>query len=164
MLYNQINLNIKGQTMKIFYKTLLILYTIFFFNGCTNSPTNLELVITSSSNLNPDIKNVSSPLMLTFYELESAENFLKYDYWTLMEDAGINLNRDLISQSKQIIVPLQKQTYKIEFDKDAKFLGVVGQFRNIDNNSSWKYLINLNQESNNFSELRIENFNIERVK
>lgn len=150
--------------MKTLYKTLLILSTALVFNGCTNSPTNLDLVITSSSHLNPDIKNVSSPLMLTFYELESAENFLKYDYWTLMEDAGVNLNRDLISQSKQILVPLQKQTYKITFDKDAKFLGVVGQFRNIDNNSSWKYVISLEQESDNFGELRIENFNIERVK
>lgn len=150
--------------MKFFYKTLLIMSSILAFNGCTNSPTNLDLVITSSSNLNPDIKNVSSPLMLTFYELESAENFLKYDYWTLMEDTGVNLNRDLISQSKQILVPSQKQTYKITFDKDAKFLGVVGQFRNIDNNSSWKHVISLEPESNNKSELRIENFNIERVK
>lgn len=150
--------------MKLLYKILFSLYIIVSFNACTNSPTNLELVITSSSNLNPDVKNISSPLMLTFYELESAEKFLKYDYWTLMENAGTNLSRDLVSQSKQIIVPLQKQTYKIVFDKDTKFLGVVGQFRNIDNNNSWKYVINLDQNEDNFRELRIEDFNIERVE
>ncbi len=150
--------------MKLILKALLLIYIIIGFNACTNSPTNLELVIKSSSNLNPDIKNVASPLMLTFYELESAENFLKYDYWTLMEDSGKNLNRDLISQSKQIIVPLQKQTYKITFDKDAKFLGVVGQFRNIDSNNTWKYAIDLSPEDNNKAELLINDFNIERIK
>lgn len=145
-------------------KILLLGIMSIFFTACATKPTHLELVINSSNDLNPDINNVSSPLMLTFYELESAENFIKYDYWTMMEESGKNLSRDLVSQAKHVIVPQQKQTYKIQFDKDTKFLGVVGQFRDIQNKSNWKYVIDLEKEKYNFSELKIYKYNIERVK
>jgi len=150
--------------MKTFNKLAIALLMIFILSGCSSKPTHLELVIKSSSDLNPDLNSVSSPLMLTFYELESAENFLKYDYWTLLAKSGKNLKHDLVSQAKHIITPQQEQTYKIVFDKNTKFLGVIGKFRNIENKSSWKYVINLEQEKYNYSELKIEKFNIERVE
>lgn len=150
--------------MKLLLKILSMGILTFGFSACSSKPTHLELVINSSNDLNPDVNNVSSPLMLTFYELESAENFMKYDYWTLMENSGKNLDRDLISQAKHIIVPYQKQTYKIVFDKDAAFLGVVGQFRNIQNKNNWKFVINLEKDSYNFSELKVHDYSIERVE
>ncbi|QDF28485.1 type VI secretion system lipoprotein TssJ [Halarcobacter anaerophilus] len=150
--------------MKYLYRLLVALFIMFSFNACSTKPTHIELVINSSNDLNPDINKVSSPLMLSFYELESAENFMKYDYWTLVEDSGKNLNRDLISQTKHIIVPNQQQTYKIRFDKDARFLGVVANFREIQNDSSWKQVINLDEDGYNFSELKLEKFSIERVE
>lgn len=150
--------------MKLLLKILSIGILVFAFTACATKPTHLELVVSSDNDLNPDVNNVSSPLMLTFYELESAENFIKYDYWTLMEESGKNLNRDLISQVKHIIIPHQKQTYKIVFNNDSRFLGVVGQFRNIQNKDKWKYVINLEKDTYNFSELKIHEYNIERVK
>ncbi|MGP2658164.1 type VI secretion system lipoprotein TssJ [Malaciobacter sp. WC5094] len=148
--------------MKFILKTVITVIIAIGLVGCSSKPTHLELVVNSTNDLNPDINNVSSPLMLTFYELESAENFMKYDYWTLMQESGKNLNRDLISQSKHVITPHQKQTYKIVFNDNAKFLGVVGQFRNIKN--KWKYVINLEEDTYNFSELEIHKYSIERVE
>jgi len=150
--------------MKLLLKILSIGILTCAFTACASKPTHLELVVNSDNDLNPDVNNVSSPLMLTFYELESAENFIKYDYWTLMEESGKNLNRDLISQVKHVIIPHQKQTYKIVFNDDARFLGVIGQFRNIQNKNKWKYVINLEKDSYNFSELKIHEYNIERVE
>ncbi|RXJ67324.1 type VI secretion system lipoprotein TssJ [Halarcobacter ebronensis] len=150
--------------MKNLLNLIVIVLVILGFNACSTKPTHIELVVESSNDLNPDINNVSSPLMLTFYELESAENFLKYDYWTLMEESGKNLSRDLISQTKHIITPNQKQTYKIRFDADTRFLGVVAQFRDIQNNTNWKQAINLEEDSYNYSELKLKKFTIERVE
>jgi len=150
--------------MKSLFKLAFATTLIFLISGCASKPTHLELVIKSSSELNQDINNVSSPLMLTFYELESAEKFLKYDFWTLLAKSGKNLNQDLVSQAKHVIVPEEEQTYKIVFSERTKFLGVVGKFRNIKSNSVWKYVINLNQEDGNYSELKVENYKIERVE
>lgn len=150
--------------LKTLLNLKLAVLIVFMIIGCSSKPTHLELVINSSNDLNPDINNVSSPLMLSFYELESAEDFLKYDYWTILDKSGKNLSRDLISQSKHVITSNQKQTYKIAFDDRTKFLGLVGQFRNIKKNKTWKHLINLEKESYNFAELKINKFDIQRVE
>lgn len=142
---------------------ILISAIFLLFNGCSTKPTHLELVVTSSKDLNQDLDDISSPLMLTFYELKSAERFIKYDYWTLLEKSGRKLGDDLISQSKQVIVPRQEQIYKIAFDEKANFLGLIGNFRKLGNNKNWKYVINLEKDEYNYIELKVENFKIERV-
>lgn len=148
----------KEYLIRIF--TLLIIALVF--NACASKPTHIELVVKSSNDLNLDINKVPSPLMLTFYELESAENFLKFDYWTLLSDSGKNLNSDLISQSKNIIIPNQEQIYKILFEKNTKFLGIVGQFRDIQNSEKWKEVINLKTENYNYYEIKLNNNKIEK--
>ncbi len=151
--------------MKTLIKPILALTLILFFiSGCSSKPTHIELVIKSSKDLNPDLDEMSSPLMLTFYELDSAEKFLKYDFWKLLEKSGKRLENDLISQTKHIIIPEQEQTYRVVFDNRAKFLGVIGKFRNIENKSSWRQVINLEKESFNYAELEIKNFSIKRVE
>ena len=78
--------------MKLILKTLLIgTLATFFISGCASSPTHLELVIKSSKDLNQDLDDVSSPLMLTFYELESAEKFAKFDFWKLLDKSRTNI-------------------------------------------------------------------------
>ena len=149
--------------MKIFLKISLLVIMIFGFSACALKPTHLELVIRSTSELNPNENSVPSPLMLQFYELESAEKFIKYDYWTLLAKNGKNLSSDLISQSKYIITPEQEHTYKIAFDEKAKFLGVIGKFRDIKNDLAWKYVINLEDNVYNYHELKIDKFDIKRV-
>ncbi|MGB7403311.1 MAG: type VI secretion system lipoprotein TssJ [Arcobacter sp.] len=149
--------------MNIKFSIFILISFIVLITGCASKPTHLELVIKSAKDLNPDIDTVSSPLMLTFYELESAEKFLKYDFWRIIDDSGKNLEPELISQSKQIITPLQEQTYNIVFDNRAKFLGIIAKFRNIDGNN-WRQVINLEKDSYNFSEFEIKKFNIKRVE
>lgn len=150
--------------MKNIIKIITSLLIVFLFTSCSSKPTHLVLEIKSSSSLNPDINGVPSPLMLTFYELESAEKFMKYDYWTLSKNAGENLSEDLVSQAKHIITPQQMHTYKILFEDRTKFLGVVGKFRNIKKELAWKYVINLEKGVYNFSELKIDEFDIKRVE
>ncbi|RXJ87624.1 type VI secretion system lipoprotein TssJ [Arcobacter sp. CECT 8985] len=144
-------------------KAVLIILLLLIFTGCSTKPTHLELVVTSKKDLNPDLDDISSPLMLTFYELKSAEKFMKYDYWTLLKNGGKKLGDDLISQTKHVITPLQEQTYKIVFDKDTRFLGVIGNFRKLDNNKKWKYVINLEKDKYNYIELEVKDFKIKRV-
>jgi len=143
------------------------LYSIFilvFVSGCTTKPTHLELVVKSHNEINLDSDNVSSPLMLNFYELDSAEQFLKLDYWTLVDNGKDRLNSDLISQNKHIIVPNEQQDYKILFSDQAKFLGIIGNFRQLDANNTWRHVINLNEESYNYTELEIQDYSIKEVQ
>ncbi len=142
--------------------TALLLMTIV--SGCAAKPTHLELVIKSHNEINLDSDNVSSPLMLNFYELDSAEQFSKLDYWTLVDNGKDRLNSDLISQNKHVIIPNEEQNYKIIFSDKAKFLGIIGSFRKLDANSTWRYVINLDEESYNYVELEIQDYSIKEAE
>lgn len=139
---------------------LVLMLTV---SGCASKPTHLELVIKSHNNINLDSDNVSSPLMLNFYELDSAEQFSKLDYWTLIDNGAERLNSDLISQNKHIIVPNEEQNYKIIFNEKAKFLGIIGNFRKLDSNTTWRHVINLDNESYNYSALEISGYLIKEA-
>lgn len=144
-------------------KLIILTLAMLILSGCSTKPTHLELVVNSSKDLNQDLDDISSPLMLTFYELKSAEKFIKYDYWSLLEKSGRKLGDDLISQTKQVITPMQEQTYKISFNEKTNFLGVIGNFRKLNKNKQWKYVINLEKDEYNYIELKVENFKLERV-
>lgn len=133
-------------------------------SGCASKPTHLDLAIISKDNINIDNENISSPLMLNFYELDSAEQFSKLDYWTLLDNGTDRLNSDLISQNKHVIIPNEEQRYKILFDDKAKFLGIIGNFRNLDSNSTWRYVINLDQKAHNSFELEIDGYTIREAE
>ncbi|QKF78261.1 type VI secretion system lipoprotein TssJ [Arcobacter defluvii] len=145
-----------------FSRFILILISTFFIIGCAKDPTHLELVLKSGDKLNLDIDDRSSPLMVTFYELESAEKFMKYDYWTILDDKE-SLKNDLISQSKHVILANQLQNYKIAFNNKARYLGILCNFRIIDNDYTWKSVIDLKKSSYNFGEFEINKFNMQRV-
>jgi len=150
--------------IKRIIKLSLVLGISIMMSACASKPTHLELVIQSSKNINLDSDNISSPLMLNFYELDSAEQFSKLDYWTLLDNGTDRLNSDLISQNKHIIIPNEEQTYKILFDEKAKFLGIIGNFRQLDSNSTWRYVINLNDKTHNYVELQIDGYEIKEVQ
>ncbi|SFV57393.1 Type VI secretion lipoprotein/VasD [hydrothermal vent metagenome] len=133
-------------------------------SACASKPTHLELVIKSTNRINLDNDNISSPLMLNFYELDSAEQFSKLDYWTLLDHGTDRLNSDLISQNKHIIIPSEEQIYKILFDEKAKFIGIIGNFRKLDANSTWKYVINLEDKTHNYVELQIDGYEIKEFE
>lgn len=146
--------------MKTIIQLITLVILAFFISACASKkPTHIELVINSQKELNHDVKNISSPLMLIFYELESAEKFSKFDYWDLLDKSGEKLSSDLVSQTKQIILPNQEQTYKIVFDNRTKFLGVIGKFRDV-KNSNWKYVINLDKNTYNYKELVVQDYTI----
>jgi len=145
-------------------KIALSAVILVVMSACASKPTHLDLVIKSTNNINLDSDKISSPLMLNFYELDSAEQFSKLDYWTLLDNGKDRLNSDLISQNKHIIVPSEEQHYKILFDEKAKFLGIIGNFRNLDSNSTWRYVINLEDKTHNDVELEIDGYQIKEVE
>ncbi len=151
-------------TMNTIIKLALSTVILVVMSACASKPTHLDLVIKSTNNINLDSDNISSPLMLNFYELDSAEQFSKLDYWTLLDNGKDRLNSDLISQNKHIIIPSEEQHYKILFDEKAKFLGIIGNFRNLDSNSTWRYVINLEDKTHNSVDLVIDGYEIKEAE
>jgi type VI secretion system protein VasD len=150
--------------MNFIVKPLLLIGIALLVNNCASKPTHLELIVKSNKDLNPNNSNVPSPMVLMMYELQDDAAFMKFDFWSLTDDAKKTLDGTLISQSKHLLVPDENQTYKILFDKNAKYIGLVGGFRNIDKGSQWRYIKALKNDQYNRIELNISNNTIKEVK
>jgi len=142
--------------LKIYISLFVI---VFILIGCTKKPTHIDLEISSSKEVNYDQDKVSSPLMLVFYELSSADKFSKYEYWDIIDDKDNKLKLDVISQSKFIILPNELQTYKIVFDENTKYLGIIAKFSDI-KDAKWRHIIDLEKDTYNESELKIKKYSI----
>ena len=149
--------------MNFLVKPLLLIGIALMVTNCASKPTHLELIVKSNKDLNPNKNNVPSPMVLMMYELQDDAAFMKLDFWSLTDDAKKHLEGNLISQSKHLLVPDENQTYKILFDKNAKFIGVVGGFRNIDKGSQWRYSKALKNDQYNRIELNVSNNTIKEV-
>ena len=150
--------------MNFIVKPLLLIGIALLVNNCASNPTHLELIVKSSKDLNPNNNNVPSPMVLMMYELQDDAAFMKLDFWSLTDDAKKTLDGNLISHSKHLLVPDESQTYKILFDKNAKYIGLVGGFRNIDKGSQWRYIKALKNDQYNRIELNVSNNTIKEVK
>lgn len=140
-------------------KILITVFIIFFMSGCISRPTHIDLEIESAKEINVNENNVSSPLMLVFYELSSADRFVKFTYWDLVDNEGEKLKDDIISQTKHPILPNEFQTYRIVFSEKAKYLGIIAKYREIIE-PNWRYIINLEKDSSNDAELKVEKYSI----
>lgn len=148
--------------MKTFVQILILIAIILMISNCADKPRHLDLVIKSGKDLNPNKNNMASPLVLHFYELKDAEQFSKIDFWGLSDEAKKRLENSLISQSKQIIIPSEEQNYKILFDENTKYFGIVGSFRNIDASTAWRYVKPIGKGYNK-AELIIDNSLIKEI-
>lgn len=150
--------------MNIVFRTVPLILIALFMSNCADKPTHLELVVKSGSRLNPNKNDIPSPLMLNFYELKNADQFTKLDFWALSDEAKKRLDSDLVSQSKHVIIPNENQDYKILLDENSKYFGIVGSFRNIETNATWRLLKPLKPKKYNRIDILIDNNTIKEIE
>lgn len=149
--------------MKYLFHSMILGMIALGIANCAGKPTHLELIVNANKDLNPNKNNIPSPLVLMMYELEDDEIFKKLGYWELHDDAKEKLSGKLLSQSKHIITPDENQRYRILFDKNAKFFGLVGGFREIDK-GEWRYIKVLKPDAYNRIELNISKNTIREME
>lgn len=147
-----------------FRQWLMAIAIPFILVNCSDKPTHLELIVKSGGHLNPNKNDTPSPVVLNFYELYDSEPFSKLDYWSLSDDPKKNLDGTLISQSKHLLIPDEEDNYKIVFNDNAKYIGIVGGFRTIGKDSEWKFTKLLQIKEYNRLELFVDNNSIKEIK
>ncbi len=119
--------------MRVRIRWLSILFYMLALSGCAGVHVNLR----ATSDVNPDIRGVPSPIVITLYALQSPELFDKASYWALMQDPSGTLGASLLSMRQQILVP--RETYEITFPQtpDLHAVGVIAAYQEI-SNARWK--------------------------
>ncbi len=126
-------------------KTIVLLLALtLWLSGCAwpHYIANLNVNIQGASYLNPDVNGRASPLVLTFYQLKSPYQFQQLSFEQLGANAGKNLGTDLIDKQSVEIRPDSNRKAQFALPEDAKYIGIVASYRNIDH-SKWRQLVQI---------------------
>ncbi|NNG05228.1 MAG: type VI secretion system lipoprotein TssJ [Inquilinus sp.] len=100
------------------------------------SPTMVQLTLTATPDVNA-IQNVPSPVLVRVYQLASPAGFGEADYFQLDKDAAGVLGGNMLGKDEYFLSPGGSQTVLLEMAPDARFVGVVAAYYDIDN-ATWR--------------------------
>jgi type VI secretion system protein VasD len=100
-------------------------------------PTIVELTISAAPDENPDATGAASPANVVIFQLAATGSFEKADYFQLAQKPDALLGQDLVAKDQRIVAPGQQAKVTIAAKPDAKFLGIIVGYRNIDG-STWR--------------------------
>jgi type VI secretion system protein VasD len=98
--------------------------------------------IATSEDLNPDYRGRPSPVNLILFQLKAPDGFQSADFFSLYSPESSVLGGDLIRRTQTLLRPGERNEAEWEFDEEARFIGVVAAFRDIEN-AQWRGLIEL---------------------
>lgn len=125
------------------FKLIVSLSTILLFSGCGTSGGNIvDLTISTSKNLNPDIEKRASPIVIKIYQLTQIDTFNNSDFFTLYEDDKSILAKDLKFRKELEIKPDQSYVIPLDIDSASKYIAVLAAFRNLDK-AQWKSFLEI---------------------
>lgn len=116
---------------------VIVGFSFLIMTGCSNTPVKVRSTIIAEKNINKNIRNQPSPVVLKIFQLKSINLFNKAGYLSLTKFPKLYLKSELIKEETIIIRPNQSIPYKTDMSPKTRFIGVVGLFRN-KNNVSWK--------------------------
>jgi len=114
--------------------------------GCAATASKLavpyEIRFHAAPDVNPDANGRPSPIQLTLYELKAPGAFQAADYFSLQGNARETLGADLLEVQRVTLRPGQQLELERPGHVEARALGIVAGYRDLDA-SNWRLLLDL---------------------
>jgi type VI secretion system protein VasD len=129
----------------IFFKALTALTTLVLLAGCsTLSPyshvTKLNLKLTASDQLNPDLNGRPSPIVVRLFELKHPVAFENADFFSLYERAKESLAPDMVTTEELELRPGETVELKLSVQEGSRYVGVLAAYRDLPD-TKWRYTL-----------------------
>lgn len=133
-----------GCTMLLF-KTLTALVTTLLLTGCAalspfSTMTKLNLTLTASDQLNPDLNGRPSPVVVRLFELKHPVAFENADFFSLYERARETLSSDLVSSEELELRPGEVVEFRLDIAGGGRYVGVLAAYRDLPQ-TRWRYTL-----------------------
>ncbi|NUU38165.1 type VI secretion system lipoprotein TssJ [Pseudomonas sp. C2B4] len=130
-----------------FIKTLTAFVTLVLLTGCSSlSPystvTKLNLKLTGSDQLNPDLNGRPSPIVVRLYELKHPVAFENADFFSLYERARESLTPDLVTSEELELRPGETVDLKLSVEEGSRYVGVLAAYRDLPE-TKWRHTIQI---------------------
>ncbi|MBX8510439.1 type VI secretion system lipoprotein TssJ [Pseudomonas cichorii] len=131
--------------MTAFSKTLAALTALVVLAGCsTLSPyshlTKLNLKLTASDRLNPDLNGRPSPIVVRLFELKHPVAFENADFFSLYERAKESLAPDMVTSEELELRPGETVDLKLTVGEGSRYVGVLAAYRDLPE-TRWRYTL-----------------------
>lgn len=128
-----------------FMKLLSALAALMVLVGCsTLSPysqvTKLNLTLTASDQLNPDLHGRASPVVIRLFELKHAAAFENADFFSLYERAKESLAPDMVATEELELRPGETVQLKLSVQEGSRYIGVIAAYRDL-RETRWRYTL-----------------------
>ena len=104
--------------------SLLMVASSILLSACAGAPpppepTTLDMQISASVDVNPDMQGRPSPIILHIIELNSTEQFNRLDYMSLTQPTGAALGPELLGKNQLVLQPGNSQALPMELNPQA---------------------------------------------
>lgn len=125
--------------------------------GCSSAPkpTTVTATISTAADVNPDARKRPSPLVVRIYELGGAAQFEAADFLSLYERDRETLGGDLIAKEEWVMRPGEKREWKKTLSPQAKFVGVVAGYRDLER-ARWRAVVGVKPQVENVLTIRAD--------
>ncbi|WP_122847463.1 type VI secretion system lipoprotein TssJ [Pseudomonas viridiflava] len=128
-----------------FFNTLAALTALVVLAGCsTLSPyshvTKLNLKLTASDQVNPDLNGRPSPVVVRLFELKHPVAFENADFFSLYERAKESLAPDMVASEELELRPGETVELKLSLQEGSRYVGVLAAYRDLPD-SRWRYTL-----------------------
>lgn len=108
-------------------------------------PLTVEVAVTASADINPDVNQRASPLVLRVYELTDAEAFAAADFFAVWNQDATVLAAALVKRHEFVVAPDGKAGKPLTLDPRVQAIGVAAAFRDI-RNANWRVVVPVSQD------------------
>jgi type VI secretion system protein VasD len=107
--------------------------------ACKSAPRkeSLEVRITATADVNPDIESRPSPIVLHVLQLTDIVAFNGATYFELTRDDATALGSDALAKTEIVLAPGDNREIALELSPMTQYLGFVAGYRDI-NNARWQ--------------------------
>lgn len=143
--------------MKKFALLLTALTAICALTACSGG--RAQLLVASQANVNPDFSGRPSPVVVKVYELRRGLAFRQADFQNLFDQPMQTLGADILAADELVFVPGEARSITYLPGPDARFLGIVAGFRQMDR-ARWRTLRPIDAEGKNLIALELNDASI----
>jgi len=128
-----------------FFKTLTVLTALLVLAGCSSlSPfshvTKLNVKLTASDQLNPDLNGRPSPIVVRLFELKHPVAFENADFFSLYERARESLAPDLVVSEELELRPGETVELKLSVQEGSRYVSILAAYRDLPD-TKWRYTV-----------------------
>lgn len=131
----------------VYFNVLAALSALLLMGGCsTLSPysqvTKLNLKLTASDQLNPDLNGRPSPVVVRLFELKHPVAFENADFFSLYERAKESLAPDMVAAEELELRPGQTVELNLSVKEGSRYVGILAAYRDLPE-TRWRYTLQL---------------------